>query len=562
MLRHLDNLPITRKVLLALAFMSACTLGVAWYAVAGLAAVEARYNTLLEQDSWVALRASRANTVLVDEGRLLNLMVAGGDEASMRAIQQEMEGARALFRERLTSAAQRMPGIADEVRTIEAAFERATQASAAVEAAALAGDRDAAALALRDRRMPLISEVRRIMREMIERLDRSVTQGAAASKAYADTVWWVTIGAAVSGTLLSVGLALWMMQAGVSRPINRIAERMRSLAAGEAASPVPGAGRRDELGQMAEAVESFRQATIEQERLAASLAADTAAKTARTERVDALVRSFEADAAEALRVVASAATELDATAAAMQGTARDGSERATSLAAASEEASANVQTVAASAEEMAASIAEVARQVTESARVARQASADAQATDTAVAGLAEAAARIGEVVRLISGIAGQTNLLALNATIEAARAGEHGKGFAVVASEVKALASQTAKATEEIGGQIATIQAETGRAVEAIRGIGRTIESLDGLTSAVAAAAEQQAAATREIGRAVAEAATGTRDVSRHASGVTEGAQQTGAAATQVRAASGELSQKAEGLRAKVDGFLAGIRAA
>jgi methyl-accepting chemotaxis protein len=200
--------------------------------------------------------------------------------------------------------------------------------------------------------------------------------------------------------------------------------------------------------------------------------------------------------------------------------------------------------------------------VAETARVARQTADEARATDGAVASLAESATRIGEVVRLIGDIASQTNLLALNATIEAARAGEAGKGFAVVASEVKQLASQTAKATEEIGAQIGAMQAETTRAVDAIRGIARTIESMDGLTTQVASAAEEQAAAVQEIGRAVAEAASGTSQVSRTAGGVTDGAQRTGAAATQLRAASGELSQHAEGLRGQVDTFLSGIRAA
>ena len=171
-------------------------------------------------------------------------------------------------------------------------------------------------------------------------------------------------------------------------------------------------------------------------------------------------------------------------------------------------------------------------------------------------GLSETTGRIGEVVKLIAGIAGQTNLLALNATIEAARAGEHGKGFAVVASEVKALASQTAKATEEISAQIAAMQAETTRAVGAIKGIGGTIEEMNGLAAQVAAVAEQQSAATREIGRAFAEAAAGTRDASHHASGLAEVEARTGAAA------SGELAQQAEGLHGRVHTFLSSIRAA
>ena len=368
--------------------------------------------------------------------------------------------------------------------------------------------------------------------------------------------------ALLSATIVLGLLAALFAVRGVGRPLAAIATATGRLADGDLDTVIEGISRQDEVGTLARSLQVFRDGLRQTRELETAAAAEVAAKAARVERLEALVHGFEAEAAEALHMVAAAATELDATAAGMQGMARDGTARAASLTTASEQASVNVQTVAASAEEMAASIAEVARQVTASAHVARQAAEGARATDQTVGGLAEAANPIGEVVRLISDIAGQTNLLALNTTIEAARAGEHGKGFAVVASEVKQLAQQTAKATEEIGAQISAMQGETGRAVDAIRGIGRTIEGLEELTIQVAAAAEEQAAATQEIGRAVAEAATGTNEVSRHAGEVNEGAQQTGAAATQVRAASGELAQKAEDLRGQMDAFLAGIRAA
>ena len=423
------------------------------------------------------------------------------------------------------------------------------------------GDPRAAMVFYRTEARQLFTPLRAAAQELADLNARQGYAVAADATRASRIAFGVILGVGLLGLLLALGAWL-LMERSTVRPLAAATLRMRALAEGDTTSPVPGTHKADEIGRMAQALEGFRQAALERARLEAASAAETATKQARADRVDTLVRRFESEAAEVLRAVASASTELAATAEEMQATAHDGSDRAAALAAAATQASANVQTAAASAEEMSASIAEVARQITETARVARQTADDARATDSAVAALAESANRIGEVVRLIGDIAGQTNLLALNATIEAARAGEAGKGFAVVASEVKALASQTAKATEEIGAQISAMQAETARAVEAIRGIARTIEGMDGLTAQVAAAAEEQAAAVQEIGRAVAEAAAGTTEVSRNAEGVTKGAQRTGAAAGQVSAASGELAQRSEALRGQVDSFLSGIRAA
>jgi len=560
--RFLDNIPIAGKTLIALGVMALTSLGAAWHAGSTLWSADREYSELLEHDAKAAVLATRANVALVDSGRVLNLMLAQRDAAARQEVRARLQEPRRQVEERLLGVAERNPTLAPEVERIRLAFRAAVTAAGEVERLAIANEPDAALRSMAENYVPLADRARTMLREMAEREEIAILTKSNAATGSSRTAWWTALGLAVGGTLVSVVLALVVLIQGVSRPVARVTERMRTLAEGDKEAAVPGMGRRDELGRIATAVEVFRQAAIEKDRLAEEAARAQAARQARAERVEALVRGFDQEAAEALRGVASASTELDATAREMAGTSSAGASRAASLAAAAEQASANVQTVAASAEEMSASIAEVARQVTESARVARKAAGDARATDAAVAGLAEAASRIGEVVRLISGIAGQTNLLALNATIEAARAGEAGKGFAVVASEVKQLATQTTRATEEIGTQIAAIQAETTRAVDAIRDIARTIEGMDTLTTQVAAAAEEQAAAVQEIGRAVTEAAAGTTEVSRHASGVTDGAERTGAAATQVGAASGELSRQAERLRAQVDQFLAGIRAA
>ncbi len=269
---------------------------------------------------------------------------------------------------------------------------------------------------------------------------------------------------------------------------------------------------------------------------------------------------FEQSVMAVVESVSSGATEMESSARTMQTTAEETSQRATTVAAASEEATSNVQTVASAAEELSSSVEEIGRQVAQSTKIAQSAVEETSRADEKVQGLAEAAQKIGEVVNLINDIASQTNLLALNATIEAARAGEAGKGFAVVASEVKSLATQTAKATDEIASQINAIQSATTDAVTAIQGISSTIAEISEISTAIASAVEEQGAATREIAGNVQQAATGTQEVSSTIAGVTQTATETGEAANQVLEATGELAQQAEMLRKQVDEFLVEVR--
>jgi methyl-accepting chemotaxis protein len=367
-------------------------------------------------------------------------------------------------------------------------------------------------------------------------------------------------GLAIS-VLVGVSLAL-LLTKSIAGAVRSMTSAMTVLASGDTAVQIPGRDRGDEIGAMAAAVQVFKDNAIARIRLEEAQAAESAAKERRAVSVDRLIQSFDRTVGDVLHGVATASTELSQTAESMAALAEQTSRQSTASATASEQTSANVQTVASATEEMGASIQEISRQVSRSTQVAEQAAREAQETTVSVRELAEAANRINEVVNLIQSIASQTNLLALNATIEAARAGEAGKGFAVVASEVKALANQTTKATEEIAGQIAGVQSATQGTVSAIDRIGATITTINDISSAIAAAIEEQNATTGEITRNVQQAAQGTEEVSRNVRDVNQAAEQTGAAASQVLSASGELSKQAEGLKREVETFLTSIRAA
>ena len=372
---------------------------------------------------------------------------------------------------------------------------------------------------------------------------------------------------AFNGAMMLIALAITLfgfilVNRRVSTPIRKLTQAMRKLAERDYAIELAGIERGDEIGEMSRAVSVFRENMIAGDRLGEEKAAEQAKKERRQLAVERLIEQFEKSVTESLHTLASASGELNATAQSMSSTAEQGSSQAASVASLSGDASSNVQTVAAATEELSASISEISRQVAESSSIASAAASEADRTNAEVQALADAAQRIGDVVALITGIAEQTNLLALNATIEAARAGDAGRGFAVVASEVKNLATQTAKATEEITGQVAAIQGATHSSVSAIQSIGATIQRVNEIAAAIAAAVEEQGAATREIARNVQQASQGTNEVSRHISGVSQAAGQTGAAAGEVLDSAKMLARLSDDLKRDVDRFVGDLRAA
>lgn len=362
--------------------------------------------------------------------------------------------------------------------------------------------------------------------------------------------------------LLSAGIA-YLVGGSIVRPVVAMTAAMGKLAAGDVKAEIPSRDGTDEIGAMAKAVEVFKQNAIERIRLEAEQK-EMEGRGAAQRKADMhkLADEFQSAVGNIIDTVSSASTELEGAASTLTKTAETTQQLSTTVAAASEEASTNVNSVASASEELAGSVNEIARQVQESSKIAVEAVQQAKKTDARIAELSQAAGRIGDVVKLITSVAEQTNLLALNATIEAARAGEAGRGFAVVAQEVKALAGQTAKATDEIGTQIAGMQTATQDAVAAIKEIGGTIGRISEIAGAIAAAVEEQGAATQEISRNVQQAAQGTAQVANNITDVSRGANETGSASSQVLASAKSLSKESNHLKVEVERFLTTIRAA
>ncbi len=445
--------------------------------------------------------------------------------------------------------------------------------------------------------------------QVSELIDGAVEREAAAAEARANLARGGILVAALAGMLLVGGLG-WRITRSITDPLAKLQSVMGRLAARDWTVVVPGQQRRDEIGHMAKAVQVFKESGLENDRLQQEaeearrrqeeqeiekrrLADDAAAETERklkeleermrrtaeeqtladerrrqeaaarrATEMNALADGFETTVKAVVETVAASVGAMRRSAASLSSNAEGTSRQASAVASASEEASANVQTVASASEELAASIGEISRSAAQSSTVCQTAAQRARDAGVTVDGLVEGARKIGDVVKLINDVAAQTNLLALNATIEAARAGEAGKGFDVVASEVKALANQTAKATEEIAQQVTAVQGATGEAVTAIRGIGDSVDQVQGLVATIASAMEEQGAATKEISRNVQQAAQGTEDVTKNIAAVTEASGEVGQAAQQMDGAASELARQADTLAAEVDKFIQQVRAA
>ena len=563
----LNNRKIVFKISLIVALLGCVCIGAIGFASMRMVQIDASYEDLVtrvDKSTTMAARAARRlDSYLLNSYQLALETTDEGNKRLLGKIGENHQQYLSMMAQVLKSIPEKADAIKSVVGTFETAF---AGCDSVIKFAASTTTAEEVAKATGRLKSECVPAVEQGLLQQAKMLDDLIAYAALSAHELKENTTFaikMVIGLVMAGLSVGLALAMWIGIFGLARPIARLKVVMAAFAGNDLKADVPGVERRDELGEMAKTVEIFKVNAKEVERLREEqLANERRIAVQRKADMSKLANDFEGAVGEIIRTVSAAATELEASANTLSVTATKAEELSTVVASAAEEASANVQSVASASEEMTSSVSEIGRQVQESARIANDAVAQADKTNGKVSALAAAANKIGDVVNLINTIAEQTNLLALNATIEAARAGEAGRGFAVVASEVKSLAEQTAKATGEIGEQIKGIQLATTDSVDAIKNIGGTIVKISEISAAIAAAVEEQGAATQEITRNVQQAAQGTTQVASNIVDVQRGSSETGAASSQVLSSAQSLSVESVRLKNEVDKFMETIRAA
>lgn len=558
----LAKLSISAKLFVIVSFlflMIAAIGGFAFHQMGAINAaaqdIQARWLPSVRWTGEMRTQSARFRAVLRDHLSVSDAERAGVDK-NLAARKADFEKAAKAYRELIASPHERE--LADQ---LDKHWQSFLAASEDVRSHAAKGDLTTAKQINAEKVVPTGREMDATLAGLVDFNDKGAeAAGEKAAATYWRAVYLMSV-ILLFALVFGIGAAAYVSQ-NIRRGIGSILRPMGRLVQGELAVEIPNQGETTELGQIAGALQSFKEALVAKKISDDAANAEKAVNLQRAQSISSAASDFESMIGKLVGSLVSASNELETSATALSSNAEQAQELTTMVAGASEEASTNVQSVASATEELSSSINEISRQVQESARTASEAVEQARQTNDRVETLSNAAARIGNVIELINTIAGQTNLLALNATIEAARAGEAGRGFAVVASEVKTLAAQTAKATEEIGQQIDSIQSATRDSVHAIAQISGTIERLSEIASTIASAVEEQGAATQEISRNVQQAAQGTQQVSLHIVDVQRGATETGLASGQVHSAAQSLAGDSDRLKAQVDKFLNAVRVA
>lgn len=563
-----NNLRIANKVLVPLLLLGLVAIAATVFATTRTSAIDANYRSLISHDEKAAIALSRASARFLNTGRDIYMLLPEKNPERQDKLNADINTTREEFIKLATQARDLQSADAsgrERAATIGIMiqdYDTAITIGRDAIAIAQKGDPDKALVLLHEKFDPTMNAVRENVGKTIMSTEKQLTaQIAAAEQLTTDTIklTYICVG---SGLLLMMALAIYLTQAGISRPIIKLSSVIRTLSDHDYTTEITDTERNDEIGVIARAVEIIKDGMIKADTLEHNKEQEREAHEAVNLRREKLSEDFSNGVLATLNNLSDSAKRLHATASNMSSTAEDTTQRAAAVASATEEASSNMQTVASASDELSSSIAEISRQISQSAQVSADAREKSAKASTMIDGLAQSAQRIGTVIELINDIASQTNLLALNATIEAARAGDAGKGFAVVANEVKTLADQTGKATDEIAQQISAVQAATRSTVDAIKSIDTTIAEINQISATVASAIEEQGSATKEIARNVQEAASGTQQVSQNIIGVSDAAQGTGHAANDVLNASTELERESEKLKKLVQKYTTDMREA